>query len=221
MRNFILIFLLVFVSFSSFGATQRFFQDAKLPTQQMVEKQSFINPAAAGDNDVLSSFTGNTSGAAATATTFVAQPDVPRVLVLVVDQSADDLADCTVTVTGTNFFDQLITQTYTFAANASGSQTSSKAFKSVTSVSFPALCEDSPYGATWSLGFGEALGIKRCMGADGDFLHSTLNGAKEATAPTIVSDSDEVEKNIVDFNGAMNGSNDFNLFFFQNYGCHP
>lgn len=217
----IILFIFVFTSLSCFGATQRFFQDAKLPTQQMVEKQSFTNPAAAGASNVLSSSVGNTSGAAATVTTFVAQPDVPRTLVLVANQNFNDVAACTVTVTGTNFFDRIITQLFTFVANDSRSQTSGKAFKTVTSVAFPASCEDSPYGATWSLGFGEALGIKRCMGANGDFLHSTLNGAKEATAPTIVSDSDEVEKNIVDFNGTMNGSNDFNLFFFQNYGCHP
>ncbi len=208
-------------SVSAYPAVQRLFQDAKLPTQQMVEKQTITNPAAAGTADVLSAHAGATSAAAASATTFVAQPDVPRNLVITPAGTTADVAACTIVVTGTDFFGAAVTENFAFLANASSATTGAKAFKTVTSVAFPAGCEDSPYGATWSVGYGEKLGLKRCMDSAGHILFSTIAGAKEATAPTMVASASAVSGNTADFNGTMNGSNDFELFFFQNFRCVP
>ena len=206
---------------TAFAAVERKSRDLKLPSQQMVEKQSITNPAAAGTADVLSANAGNTSAAAATVTTFLAQPDVPRNLVITPGGSTGDVAACNVVVTGTNIKGRVITETFAFAENASSATTGTKAFKTITSVAFPAACEDSPFLASWSVGYGEKLGVKQCMSAPGHIFFSTLDSgsgfAKEGTAPTMVSDADEVEKNTADFNGTMNGSNDFELFFMQNY----
>lgn len=219
MRNLFLLLVLLVFSAQSEASIKRFFQDAKLPTQKMIEAQSFNNVTAAGTANVLSANAGNTSASAATVTTFVAQPDVARNLVITPGGTTNDVAACSVTVLGTNNSGKAISEAFSFSANASTATTGSKAFLTVTSVVFPANCEDSPFGATWSIGYGEKLGVKKCMESAGHILFSTLNGSKEGTAPTMTVDSDELEKNTADFNGTMNGSNDFELFFFQNYGC--
>lgn len=216
---FLLLVLFVFCNSIEAANIKRFFQDAKLPTQQMVEKQSFSNVIAAGTADILSANAGNTGAGAVTVSTFVAQPDVARNLVITPGGTTNDVAACSVTVLGTNYNSQAISESFDFTANQSSATTGSKAFLTVTSVVFPAGCEDSPYGATWSIGYGEKLGVKKCMEYAGNILFSTLNGSKEGTAPTMTVDADELEKNTADFNGTMNGSNDFELFFFQNYGC--
>lgn len=200
---------------------KRYFQDAKFPTQKMVEKQTFTDPAAAGTTDVLNAFAGNTSSAAVTRTTFVAQPDVPRNLVITPGTSTVDVASCTIVVNGTNIFDQTISENFVFANDASSATTGSKAFKTVTSVVFPANCEDGAFAATWSVGYGEKLGLQRCLDNAGDFFFSLLNGSKEATAPTMAVNASAVESNTADFNGTMNGSSDFILYFMQNYRCTP
>jgi hypothetical protein len=192
-------------------------RDIKLPTQQMIEKQTITNPAAAGTNEVLVDEDGPSSAAAATVSTFVAQPDVPRNLVMTPTGTTADVAACDVVVNGTNIAGVSISETFTFAENASSATTGSKAFSTVTSVVFPASCEDSPYGATWDIGYGEKLGLKRCLGAAGHLLFSTVAGAYESTRATMAIDVDDVEGNTADFDGTMNGSNDFEIFFFQNF----
>lgn len=219
MKNILLVVLLFAFSVPAFCAVKPYSSDAKFPSQKMVEAQAIVNPAAAGTTDILSANAGNTSAAAATVTTFVAQPDVPRNLVITPGTSTVDVAACTITVSGTNILNRSITEDFAFAGNASSATTGAKAFKTVTSIAFPANCEDGAFAATWSIGWGEKLGVKRCMDNAGDIFFSLLNGAKEATAPTMVIDNDEVEKNTADFNGTMNGSNDFVLYFMQNFRC--
>jgi len=196
-------------------------RDMKLATQQLIEKQTFTNPAAAGTADVLSAHAGATSAAVATATTFVAQPDLPRNLVITPGGTTTDIETCTVTVTGTNIFGQAITEGFAFAANANTATTGTKAFKTVTSVSWAADCESGTFAATWSVGYGEKLGMQRCMDYAGHLVFSTVAGAYETTRATVTADADEVEKNTLDFNGTMNGSNDFEAFYLQNFRCFP
>jgi len=224
LKSIILAVFLMAISSNSFAISyKRFFQDVKFRTQAAIEKQEFTNPAAAGTADILSANAGNTSAAAASATTFVAQPDVPRNLVITPGGTTADVAACTINVVGTDFHDESINEDFAFLANASTATTGSKAFKTVTTVSFPAACEDSPFGATWSVGYGEKLGLKRCLAVAGDILFSTVAGAKEGTAPTMAADAANIEGNTADFNGTMNGSNDFILYFIQNFaqGCQP
>ena len=215
----ILIALCTFTS--SFARTERLAHDLRPATQKMVEKQTITDPAAAGSADILSGSVGPTSAAAATVSTFVAQPDVPRNLVITPGSTTASVAACTVTVTGKNILGQTISEAFAFLDNASTSTVGAKAFKSVSSVAWAASCEDSPYDASWSIGYGEKLGLKNCLDNAGDIFFSLLNGSKEGTAPTMVVDADDVEKNTADFNGTMNGSNDFVLYFMQNNRCNP
>jgi len=196
-------------------------RDVKFPTQQMVEKQTFTNPAAAGTADVLSAHAGNTSAAAATASTFVAQPDVPRNLVITPGGTTGDVEGCFVTVTGTDFNGASLTEQFQFVPNQSTGSTGVKAFKTVSLVSFAAGCESGSFAATWSVGYGERLGLKSCVANAGDFFFSLLNGSKEATAPTLYVHATILASNNADFNGTMDGSADFVLYFMQNFNCFP
>lgn len=221
MRNLISIFLLVAFIQTADAYVRPYRLDFKPATQQMIEKQTITDPAAAGTNEVLDANAGNTSAAAATVTTLAAQPDVPRNLVITPGSTTADVAACDVVVNGTDFHGDSISETFTFAENASTATTGSYAFKSVTSIVFPAACEDTPFGATWSVGYGEKLGLKRCMDYAGHLIQSTVGGAYESTRATVVADADEIEKNTIDFNGTMNGANDFEVFFIQNFRCLP
>lgn len=221
MRFLFMIAVLCFSITSHAQSVRRLFQDVKLPTQGVIEQQSFTDLLAASTTRIVTTTAGATSAAAATLTTFTAQPDSARNIVITPAGTTTDIENCIITVTGTNIFDRTITETFTFAANDTGAQTGAEAFKTVTSVAWPANCESGGFAATWSIGIGEKIGLKRCMAEAGAFVQSSLNGAKEGTAATVVADADEVEKNTADFNGAMNGSNDHKAYFIQNYGCFP
>ena len=200
---------------------RRLFQDVKLPNQAVLEKQTISNPAVAGTADILSAFAGNTAAAAVTRTTFVAQPDVPRNLVITPATSTVDVGGGTIVVTGTDFFNNTITENFFFTDEDSGATTGIKAFKTVTSVLFPANLEKGSFAATWSIGWGEKIGLKRCMNYAGDFVFSTIDGAYEATRATVLADATAVSLTTADFNGTMNGVSDFQAFFIQSVRCFP
>lgn len=211
--------LALFLSGTAMGAVRPFYQDVKLPTQQMVEKQTITNPAVAATVDILAGHAGPTTAAVTTATTFVAQPDVPRNIVITPGGSIASMNSCIVTVTGTNYLNDVITETFDFGANSATADTGDKAFKTVTEFSWAANCEDLGFAATWNAGYGEKLGLKRCMDAAGHYVFSTVAGAYESTRATIRAANDTVEGNTADFNGTMNGINDFEIFFLQNFLC--
>jgi hypothetical protein len=200
---------------------RRLYQDVKLPTQEMLEHQT-VTPVAASTSYVkAATYAGPTSAAVVTLTSFLAQPDVPRNIVITPGATTGDVESCVIVVSGTNIFNAAITENFTFAADASSAQTGAKAFKTVSSVVFPANCESGGFNASWTIGIGEKIGLNRCMANNGSIVQTNVGGAKETTFPTVVSDSDEVEKNTADFNGTMNGSNLFDILFYQNFGCFP
>jgi hypothetical protein len=219
-----IVFLLVFTltTFSNLSeAAKRYYEDAKFPTQQMVEKQTLTNPLGSSVARVSNDHAGITSTSAVTITSFDAQPDMSRNLTITPGGLTSHVGACTITISGTNIFGQSISETFSIDANESGTVTGSKAFKSVSSIAIPAGCEEEYKAATWDFGIGTKLGVKNCMSNAGDIFFSLLNGAKEGTAPTMAVDADEVEKNTSTFNGSLDGSNDYVLYFMQNYQCNP
>lgn len=201
------------------GAVRPYYQDIKLPTQKVVERQQILNPGASDVDSVLDNSTGGTSAAARVVSTFDAQPDVPRNLNITPGGTTTDIEACEIVVAGTDILNNNATDAFVFAANAVSRVDGLRAFKTITSITFPANCESGAFGATWDVGYGEKLGMKRCMDGTGHVFHSTLNGAKEATGPTVTSHASEVSKNTADFVGTMEGTNDFEVFFMQNYRC--
>lgn len=217
----IIILSTLLVSIFAYSYVVPTYRDLKPATQVMLEKQSFGAPIAASANTITSAYAGATTTTGVTLSTFTSQPDVPRNIVITPGGTTADVAATTLTVNGTSYFGKAISETFVFAENASSATTGAKAFKTVTSVVFPAGAEDSPYSATWSIGVGEKIGLKRCLTYAGDWAWSTIAGAYEATRATVVADADEVEKNTADFNGTMNGSDAFIGYFIQNFGCLP
>ena len=215
-------FMIFIVCVSAYALPlQRSFQDIKLPTQAMIEHQDIINPVVADANGVLNANAGPTSAAAKNVISGFTNPDVPRNLVITPGGTTVDVKGCTVTVTGTNFFNKAIAEDFVIADNQSTATTGAKAFKTVTKLAFPADCEEGVFGANWSIGVGEKIGLKRCLNVAGDFAWSTVSGAYEATRATVVADVDEIEKNTADFNGTMDGTADFQAYFVQNFRCFP
>lgn len=225
MKSVILLIFTLFIT-SAFGSGfpySRSFRDMKLPSQRMIEYQLISDPAVAASDDVLAAHAGNTGASEVIVTSFVAQPDVARNFSILPGSTTADVAACTIVVAGTDYHGQSITENFVFSANASTAKVGAKAFKTVSSVTFPAACEDSPYTATWSMGYGEKLGLKRCMASAGHLVFSTVAGAYESTRATVAIDAANIEGNTLDFNGTMDGSNDFEVFFIQNFAssCFP
>jgi len=192
-------------------------RDIRLPSQHVLESIT-VEPDAAATNNVLNDNDGDTDGSGATVTTFLVAQDVPRALQITPVSTTADVKAGNVTVTGTNIFGETITENFAFLDNASTATTGTKAFKTVTSIAFPA--EDSPYTAQWDVGFTDKIGLDHCMNYAGDVAWATADGVYEGTRPTCVADADEVEKNVCDPNTAANGSVDFTFYFIQNFRCN-
>lgn len=196
-------------------------RDIKPASQVMMELQDFGTPIATLATRVVTGTAGATSAAQATLSTFSAQPDVPRNITITPTGTTTDVEACVIVVNGTNYFGHAISENFTFIADASTVQTGNKAFKTITSVVFPANCESGGFAATWNIGVGEKIGLKRCMADAGAWFQSSVAGAYESTRATVVASASAVESNTADFNGTMNGSNAFKGYFVQNFACLP
>lgn len=212
--------LIMGVELHSEGApVKRLFQDVKLPTQKVVEAQAWTAPVASGTNIVITDSDGPSSAATVTISSFAAQPDFPRTLIVKATASSVDLSTCAVVVNGTNYNGHVISETFNFAYQVLSAPVGSKAFKTVTSVVFPASCEQLNFRTHWSVGVDNRLGLKRCMTNAGDDIKDLLDGAKAATLGVYAADTDEVEKNTFLPNTAPNASHNYQSYFMQDYIC--
>ncbi len=160
---------------------------------------SATEAAAAGV--VHAAITGSGSAVVNT-TTAITNPPYPRNIVITPGGTTTDVAACDITVTGTNFKDEVITEALSFAANATAPTVGVKAFKTVTKISIP--IQDGA-GATFAVTFGDKIGLPFYLTSN-TVIHATLGGVKETTAPTVVVDADEIEKNTVDLESALDGN---------------
>lgn len=193
-------------------------QDQKLATQAMVEHDTVATPVVADDNRILDDEDGDSDGNAVTITTFLAQPDVARAFTITPGGTLADVKSGLVTISGTDLHGNLINEDFQFNDNHSGAVAGLAAFLTVTSIVFPV--EDSPYGATWDVGVGDVLGLRRCLEAAGNVFFATLDGVYESTRPTIVQ-STALAGNTADINGTLNGSKNVDIFYVQNFTCLP
>jgi hypothetical protein len=132
-----------------------------------------------------------------------AQPPCCRTITATSGGTGANIGPVRVIVYGTNIDGQVISESLpVFTENSATTVTSTKAFKTITSVFLPS---HDGTGATVALGYSEALGVP-FMFAKKPYLRATLNGVIEANAPTQVNDADELEKNTVDINSTLNGT---------------
>jgi len=143
------------------------------------------------------------TGAQQEITTNITNPPAPRNITATAGGTAGDIKAIQVTVEGTDMLDEAIREVLpAFTVDIAGTVVGAKAFKTLTKATIPA---HSGTGATTAIGFGDKLGLpyKRatipCIAA---YLGNTI----ESTAPTIVADASDIEKNTIDLNSALNGS---------------
>lgn len=215
---FIMLMTLLFAEVSHAGfPMQRLFQDIKLPSQAQAEHDSWTAPAASSAS-LLKSGQSLTSGSVTTVSTFTAQPDFPRNIVLTTGGTTASVGAGTAVVSGTNYFGSAITENFTITAAQNGATTGAKAFKTVSSVQFPAATGS---GATFSIGSGTKFGIKRCMDKAGFYEFSVFNSAYETTRGTMAVSATAIESNTFIPNGTPDGTKDLDLFYIQNFRCFP
>jgi len=199
------------------GIWNRFFQDIKLPSQAVLEHIQISGPIAADSDYVLNDGAANNS-AATTFSTFSSQPDFPRNITITPGGSTGSVVAGTAVVTGKNFFGATITENFSISNGQSTATTGNKAFKSITSVLFPATDNS---GVTVDIGVGSKLGVHRCANNAGDLVFSVFDGAYETTRGTLAVSATAVESNTFIPNGTMNGSKVVDVYFVQNFRCSP
>lgn len=131
------------------------------------------------------------------------QPPCARTITATAAGTQNDTGAVAVVVTGTNINDEVITETLpAFVENQSATKTGTKAFKTITSVFLPS---HDGTGATVSLGYSDALGVPFKFSKK-PYLRATLDGVIEANPPVTTIDADKIEKNTVDLNSSLNGT---------------
>ena len=137
--------------------------------------------------------------------TVAAQPDIARNITVTV--TAVDTADTmgTITVVGTNINGKVISEVITPVADSTVAGV--KAFKTVTSVTGAGWVIDAVEASndTITVGIGTVLGLPILISSAAEVLLGALGVA--LIAPTVVADSNEIEKCTVDISsGTYDGS---------------
>lgn len=215
--NKLILLLAVTLSFQVFEAQAGFTRsptDLRFPNQEVFNK-TVVTPGTSAVANILLDNAGG-GAAAATVTTFLAQPDVARNLVITPTGTTADVAAGNVTVNGWSTTGQAISEDFAFLANASTSTVGVKAFAKIKSIVFP--IEDSPFGATWSVGQGEKLGLTHCLDGSGWFYLGMVDNVA-LTGKTLTTSATAVESNTILTNPLPNGTRKFTMLYTQNFRC--
>lgn len=184
------------------------FKDGIQVNAGYIRRQKWTDPVAVSATR-LKTAQATSNSVTTTVTSFSAQPDFARKITVTPGGTTTDVPAGDVTITGTNIRDEVITDTITFAANASSAGSTSKAFKTVTSVVFPVQDGGS---ATYGIGVSDAMGLDRCM-SEAAVIDAYIDGTRETTAATVTYDASDVSKNTVDPNTALDASKDLVVLF--------
>lgn len=161
--------------------------------------------AAGPDTDGILDGTAASTTKATVVTTLPSQPPQTRGLTFTPDAAADT---GNIVVVGTNIDDEVITDT--IATDAANAVTSALAFKTVTSITFPK--EDS--SVNWDVGWDERLGLPFILAEKPFYLEMFNNIIEIGTAGALSYDADEIEKNMYDPQGTLNGAKPLRLLLF-------
>ena len=130
-----------------------------------------------------------------TVTTAITNPSVPRNITATAGGTNTDIKAVQVTITGTNCMDEVITEVLpVFTVDTAGTVIGSKAFKTVTSISIPAM---DGAGATVAIGFGEKLGLPYKL-VHNTVLKTYLGNVLEGTAATVTTSTTAIDGNTID-----------------------
>lgn len=142
------------------------------------------------------------TGADQEITTSITNPSCPRNLTVTFGGTAGDIKAITVTVYGTNYNDERISEGFLATVNTANTVTGSKAFKTVDRIVIPA---HDGTGATTAVGVGAKLGLPYKMSRNTHQM-TFLADVIEGTAPTLAASSTVLESNTITLNSALNGT---------------
>ena len=148
------------------------------------------------------------TGAQQVITTGITNPAVPRNVTATAGGTAADIKAIQVIVEGTNYNDEVITETLpVFTENTAGAVTGSKAFKTVTKITIPA---HDGTGATTAIGWGDKFGLPYKLEADEQVILKLFN--KSADTGSVTNSETNLELNTFDPNGSPDGLKDIDLY---------
>jgi hypothetical protein len=154
---------------------------------------------AADDDGVHAAISGKITEQ--TVETEIANPPCARNVVVTPGGTTADVAAGDVVVYGTNIAGEDISETFTFAANATAAITGSKAFKTVKKITVAA--QDGT-GCTFKIGFGVKFGLPFKF-TEKPLTFASVDGTRETTDPTLAISDSAVESNTISLNTAPAG----------------
>jgi hypothetical protein len=144
------------------------------------------------------------NGATTTVTTFLSQPDFPRVISITGNQTQAK----TVTITGTDIRGNVITDTITL--NNGATVDGIKAFKTITSILLPSRTAG---GDTVSIGISDSLGLEMIPYIA--VAISAHHGATlEGTLPSVTRHATDISQCLANFNSACGADHDQHIVFY-------
>lgn len=184
-------------------------------TQKIVDFYSWSGPLGTNATMAVSAAIGTLAvEAPRTISTFNAQPDVARNVILTPSGSTGVIPVGTVAVSGKDIFNRSISENIIIGQGTTG--VGLKAFKSLSSVVLPGATD---IGAAFTVGYGDKLGINRCSDSNGYYLASVFDGAFETSRGTFSTHPTNVSLNTFTPQGSPDGSKKVELFYFQNWRC--
>lgn len=199
------------------------YQNIKLPTQKVVEHARWWAPQGSSTN-LLTGGPSSLGGTIALnnflptlVTSFAAQPDLARNIQISPWATTGGIGAGPVVISGTNIFGNPISETLTFVSQNGATVVGAKAFKTVTSVLFPATINS---GANVAIGTGNSIGILHCVDQAGDLVQTVYGGAYETSRAVLnAGNSVAIESNTVQPHGTLDGAHQVDVYYFQNYRC--
>ena len=167
--------------------------------QIAIIERSATEAAIADTDGVHASITATEE--AQTITTNITNPPCPRNITITCTKGGGTEMAGDVVITGTNIFGETITDT--IAEGADGTIQGTVAFKTVTSILVPVRKQT---GDAITVGYGDKLGLPFYLYHADQVIQCSRNYVIEGTRATVVADDDEIEKNTIDLNSALNGS---------------
>jgi len=162
---------------------------------------------ATGESGAVA-FTGGIDGAADVVTTDITQPSTPRNITATSGGTAGDIKAGQVIITGTNMKDEVITETLpVFTVNSATTVVGAKAFKTVTSISFPphdGATDWTVSRATVAIGVQDVLGLPYLL-TEKSCAQTLVNNAIDSAA-TLTTSTSAIESNTIDPNAALAGT---------------
>ena len=144
---------------------------------------------------------------ASVVTTGITNPTVPMNITATAGGTAEDVKAIQVIIEGTNFNDEVITETLpAFTVDTLGTVAGTKAFKTVTKITIPA---HDGLGATTAIGFGAIFGLPYKLSATEQVIVKLFNNAADTGT---VAKSANLESNTFDPNGTPDGAKPIDLY---------